>query len=36
MSENMTTERRLLGFDVGDWSILLFGLTLVGLMVLLV
>ena len=36
MSEDMTTERRLFGFDVGDWSILLVGLTLVGLMVLLV
>ena len=36
MSEDMRTDRRLLGFDVGDWSILFVGVTLVGLIVLLV
>jgi hypothetical protein len=38
MSADMRTERRLLGFDMGDWSILLvgLGLGLVGLMVVLV
>lgn len=35
-SADMRTERRLLGFDMGDWSILLVGLGLVGLMVVLV
>jgi hypothetical protein len=35
MSEDMRTERRLLGFDMGDWSIFLAGLALVGFMALL-
>ena len=30
------TERRLLGFDAGDWSILVAGLTLVALLTLLI
>jgi hypothetical protein len=37
MYENTRTDRRLLGFDVGDWSILFVGVSLVvGLIVLLV
>ena len=36
MPEDMKTDGRLLGFDVGDWSILFVGLSLVGLLVLLV
>ena len=31
----MTVERRLLGFDSGDWSILFIGLMLAGLLSLL-
>ena len=36
MSEDLRTDRRLLGFDVGDWLILFAGVSLVGLIVLLV
>jgi hypothetical protein len=36
MSVDMRTERRFLGFDMGDWSILLVGLALLGVMVMFV
>jgi hypothetical protein len=36
MSVHMRTARRLLGFDAGDWSILIIGLALVALLPLLV
>jgi hypothetical protein len=36
MFERMTVEGRLLGFDTGDWSLLLGGFLLVGLLTLLV
>jgi hypothetical protein len=36
MFARMTVEGRLLGFDAGDWSILLSGLTLAGFIALLV
>jgi hypothetical protein len=36
MFASIRTERRLLGFDTGDWSILTAGLALVGLLILLV
>jgi hypothetical protein len=31
-----TTERRLLGFDIGDWSVFIFGLVLTSLLTLLI
>ena len=31
-----TAERRLLGFDIGDWSVFAFGLALVSLLTLLI
>jgi hypothetical protein len=34
--KHLVTGGRFLGFDVGDWSILVGGLALVGLLVLLV
>jgi hypothetical protein len=33
---HFTTDGRLLGFDIGDWSMLLGGLVLAGLLTLLV
>ena len=30
------TERRLLGFDIGDWSVFVFGLALISLLTLLI
>jgi hypothetical protein len=36
MFARMTAEGRLLGFDTGDWTMLLAGLTLAGLLTLLV
>ena len=36
MFAHMRTERRLLGFDAGDWSMLVVGLALVALLALLV
>ena len=36
MFTRMTAEGRLLGFDIGDWTMLLGGLTLAGLVALLV
>ena len=31
-----TIERRLFGFDIGDWSIFVFGLALISLLTLLI
>jgi hypothetical protein len=31
-----TIERRLLGFDIGDWSVFVFGLALISLLTLLI
>jgi hypothetical protein len=36
MTASTRTDRRLLGFDMGDWSILGVGVGLVGLLTLLV
>ena len=36
MFARMTAQRRLLGFDIGDWSMLLGGLTLAGVLALLI
>ena len=35
MLAHIVIERRLLGFDLGDWSMLFVGLALAGLLVLL-
>ncbi len=35
MFAQIRTQRRLLGFDSGDWSIFVVGLALVGLLILL-
>jgi hypothetical protein len=31
-----TVERRLLGFDIGDWSVFVFGVALISLLTLLI
>jgi hypothetical protein len=36
MLARTTTERRLLGFDTGDWSVFVFGLALISLLTLLI
>jgi hypothetical protein len=36
MFARMTTDGRLFGFDLGDWSVLLTGLVLTGFLALLV
>jgi hypothetical protein len=36
MSVRVTNSGRLLGFDLGDWSLLVVGFTVAGLLVLLI